>query len=64
MSKRSKSLSNKKSKTKDAVESYQHMMGSPMDEADHPANNLPTPDQGGLAGMPLGMLPGMAPGGI
>lgn len=37
-------MSKKRKKTK--ASSYDHMMGSPMDVANHPTNNLPDPAGG------------------
>jgi hypothetical protein len=59
MAKRTKELSQKKSKAKQAAQSYQHLMGSPMDVADHPVNSVPDPQGGAFAGMQPGMIPGL-----
>lgn len=44
-----------KGKTK---QSYDHMMGSPMDAADHPVTNLPTPQGGAFNGLANLRMPG------
>lgn len=63
MAKRASAIAGKRSRAKSAALSYQRLMGSPMDVADHPVHNLPNPAGGLFDGAQL-MTPGapMAPG--
>lgn len=49
----------KKKSEKSSVknDNYQSLMGSPMDVADHPANNVPHPFGGAFSGLGLGGMP-------
>ena len=49
----------KKKKNKKKVDSYDHMQGSPMDVANHPAMSLPDPAGGAMGGPGMGMGGGM-----
>lgn len=46
-------------KKKKKVDSYDHMQGSPMDVANHPAMSLPDPAGGAMGGPGMGMGGGM-----
>jgi hypothetical protein len=58
-----KSHGKAKSKKKSPAQSYDNMMGSPMDQADHPVTNMPAPQGGSLDGVaPPGLGSAMPPG--
>lgn len=48
----------KRKHPKGKKQSYDHMMGSPMDVADHPVSNLPTPSGGAFNGLANLRMPG------
>lgn len=60
-----KPSSSKTSGKHNSAKGYQHMAGSPMDQADHPVTQMPAPEAGSMDGVsPPGvpMAPMSAPG--